>query len=255
MTDLQVLLERADLLLDQGRYKDAEAALKKVLEQEPQNDYALALLARCYLNNKRYEDGITIIQQAIALNPENSFYYYLLAFGFYHQNNSLAAIANLEKAIQLFPYNAEYFGLLAYIFIEERNFEKALEKADEGLAVDAENSTCLNARSTALNKLGRMEAALETMQDALAQAPDDEMTHATVAWNLLEKGAHKEAAHHFLEALRINPNYATAKAGLKEALKSKILPYKWLLQYSFWVQNRGKGYGLLWPLSYTSFFA
>jgi hypothetical protein len=31
-----------------------------------------------------------------------------------------------------------------------------------------------------------------------------------------------------------------AQTGLKEALKSKIPPYKWLLQYSFWVNNQGR---------------
>ena len=30
------------------------------------------------------------------------------------------------------------------------------------------------------------------------------------------------------------------RTGLKEALKSKVPPYKWLLQYSFWVNNKGK---------------
>jgi Tfp pilus assembly protein PilF len=71
------------------------------------------------------------------------------------------------------------------------------------------------------------------MQTALSQDPDNEMTHATFGWNLLEKGRHKEATKHFLEALRIEPDYSSARSGLKEALKSKVPPYRWLLQYSF----------------------
>jgi hypothetical protein len=31
-----------------------------------------------------------------------------------------------------------------------------------------------------------------------------------------------------------------AREGLKQALKSKIPPYRWLLQYSFWISNKGK---------------
>jgi tetratricopeptide (TPR) repeat protein len=130
---------------------------------------------------------------------------------------------------------------LSLIHIEEKDFELALEKANEGLALNARNITCLNARATALNKLKRTEAAFETMQDALSEDPDNEHTHTTVGWNLLEKGRHKDATRHFMEALRIDPNYVNAKAGLKEALKSKVLPYKLMLKYGFWINNQGRG--------------
>ena len=240
MPDTTGFLERADLLLNQGRPKEAEAWVMKVLESEPENDYALSVLARCFLNSKRYDKGIDVIKRAIALDPEIPHYYYLAAFGHYQKNERPAAISYLEKAIVLNPYYAEYFGLLAFVFIDENNFKQALDKANEGLAIDAENITCLNARSTALNKLRMTDDAIATMQDALSMDPDNEFTHATVGWNYLEKGRHKDAANHFREALRIAPNYSNAKIGLKEALKSKIPPYRWLLQYSFWMRNKGK---------------
>ena len=68
------------------------------------------------------------------------------------------------------------------------------------------------------------DEAIQTMEYALAQDPENELTHATVGWNYLEKGKHKIAVNHFREALRIDPNYNNAKDGLKESLKSKIAP-------------------------------
>jgi tetratricopeptide (TPR) repeat protein len=241
MPELNLLMERASLLLQQKRYRDAEIVIRQVLEQEPRNERALSLLGRCYLNSKRLDEGIAVVQQAISVNPNNSFYFYLLGYGYYHKHQKDPAIANLKKAISLYPYEGEYFGLLSFILIEQNLFEEALDYANQGLATDAENITCLNARSTALNKLRRTEDAIDTMQDALAQDPDNEMTHATAGWNFLEKGKHKEAEKHFMEALRINPNYTSARAGLKEALKSRIPPYKWLLQYSFWIRTKSRG--------------
>lgn len=246
--NIDMLLERAQLLLEQKRYKDAETHIKQALEQDPDNDYILGLLGRCYINNKRYDEGIEIIQRAIAIDPNDSFHFYMLGFAWYQKSNSAVAKSNLEKAIRLYPYSAEYFGLLAFVLIEEKAFEPALEKANEGLALEADNITCLNARGTALNKLRRKEDAYETMQTALAQDPGNEVTHSTVGWNLLERGRHKEAAGHFIEALRIHPDYLTAKAGLKEALKSKILLYKWLLQYSFWINNKGRNLQIALPI-------
>lgn len=240
MTDVAPLLERANLLLAQGRPKDAEKQLADALRLDPENDYALGLLTRCNFDLKQFKEGIEGIQRAIQLAPLEGYYFYLLAFGHYQLDNNQAALRYLQRAVELSPWSAEFFGLWGLVLLEEKNFELALQKANEGLAVDAENITCLNVRSTALNKLKRVDAAIETMQDALEKDPENAYTHTTVGWNMLEKGRHKEAASHFREALRLHPNLEGAREGLKQALKSKIPPYKWLLQYSFWINNKGK---------------
>ncbi len=247
--DTSILLNRAQLLLDQGRHSDARINIRQALELEPQNDYALSLLGRCFYANKQYKEGIDLVNQAIAIDPVQGFYFYLVAFGYYQKDDNRLAVENLQKALQLNPYNAEFYGLLAYVLLQTKEFRQALEKANEGLEIEGDNITCLNARSVALNKLKQTDAAIETMQSALAQDPDNEMTHATVGWNLLEKGRHKKAMGHFLEALRIHPNYDSARSGLKEALKSKVPPYRWLLQYSFWIQNKGKKWQTFLPIA------
>ena len=245
---MDIILDQARLLLDQGRPKDAEVKIKQFLQREPDNHYALSLLTRCLYDRKQFDEGIAVIQNAISLAPIESFYFYLHAFGYYQKDNSFLAIDNLKKAISLNPYHAEYYGLLAFVLLGDKKFNDALGKANEGLAIEAENITCLNARAMALNKLKKTDEAMATMQNALAQDPDSEFTHTTVGWNFLERGKHQEAATHFREALRINPAMLNAQSGLKEALKSKIPPYKWLLQYSFWVNNQGKRLKSVMPI-------
>jgi tetratricopeptide (TPR) repeat protein len=249
MSDTFQFIERARLLLEQGRVNDAVKQIKNALEQDPDNDMALALYARCQFDQKNFDGGIETLYKAIYIDPENSYYYYLIAFGYYRKDLNTQALEKLNQSIQLNPYFAESFGLMAYVYCDEKNFKLALEKANEGLAADPGNITCLNVRSIALNKMKQTDAAVETMEHALAQDPDNEFTHSTIGWNYLEKGNNKVAATHFREALRINPNMHNAKEGLKEALKSKIPPYKWLLQYSFWINNQGKKTRWIIPLA------
>ncbi len=242
MAEIDAFLERANLLLNQGRPKEAEGWIKKVLEVEPENDYAISLLGLCYINNKELDKGIQTIRKAISIDPEKAHYFYLLAFAYYQKNDTYQATVYITQGIEMDPYHAELYGLYAFILLEKKDFKEALKKADEGLAIDAENITCLNARSTALNKLRMTDEAIATMQNALAQDPDNEFTHATIGWNYLEKGKHRLATKHFREALRIAPGHQNAKTGLKEALKSKIAPYRWLLQFNYWLQNKGKNF-------------
>lgn len=239
MNEIDPYIQRARLLLEQGRPRDAEKQLAEAARINPDDDIVLSLLGKCKYDLKQYEEGMTLIRRALSRDPQEEYYHYLLGFGAYHLNDHGNAILHLKTACSLNPYAAPYFGLWAMILIEEKMFEAALEKADEGLAVDPSEITCLNARSTALNKLKRTEDAIATMQNALQQDPENEFTHTTIGWNMLEKGRVKEASKHFSEALRINPNIESARNGLKESLKSKLPPYKWLLQYSFWVNNQG----------------
>ena len=240
--DVNGLLDRANLLLEQGRNKDAEKQVMQVLDKEPNNDHALSILARCYMNNDEVDKGIEVINKAIAIEPNESFYFYLLGFGYFQKDMYLPAKDNLSKAIQLNPYNAEYFGMLSFTFLNEKKYEEALQNANEGLELDPENITCLNARSRALNKLKRTDEAVDTIRDSLSNDPDNEFTHATMGWNYFEGGDQKKAAEHFREALRINPNYESARLGLKESLKSNFTPYKLVIQFSMWMSEKGKSF-------------
>ena len=239
MNDTEANLERARLLLQQGRTNDAVQQLKMVLQQDPDNTDALAMMARCQFAQKNFEAGIATMQNVLALEP-GSYNFYLLGFGYYSAGKNGLAMEAFQQSQSMDPWFVENYGLLSHVLLEQKKFSEALDMANEGLAIEAENITCLNARSIALNKMRKTADAIDTMQNALAQDPDNEYTHCTVGWNYLEKGQHKTACRHFKEALRINPQMHNAQEGLKEALKSKIAPYRWLLLYSFWLNNQGK---------------
>ena len=145
-------IERANLLIKQNRVNDAISQVKNALQQNPDNDEALAVYARCLFDKKEFDEGIKTTLNAIAIDPDNHYYFYLLAFGYYRKNNNQQAIEYLQKSIALNPFFCESYGLLSHVLTEEKEFEKALLKANEGLAFDPENITCLNARSVALNR-------------------------------------------------------------------------------------------------------
>lgn len=241
-------LERGNLLLANGRIPDAMKEARNVLNLDPQNGDGLALMARCFIENGQLEEGMDCLREAIKYDPNESYYYYLMGYVEFKRDLNLSAISYLEKAIALYPYNAAYFGILSFALCDERKFEEALQKANEGLEIDPEDITCLNARARALNKLNRVEEAIETMKGSLGQDPDNEISHNNFGWNYLEKGRHKEAQHHFREALRIDPNFNSAREGLKESLKSSIPPYRWLLQLAFWLENKGASFRVFFAI-------
>lgn len=231
-------LQRARLLLGQGRIKDAEKEISYALRENPEDADALMLLAECKIDTKQWDEGLRLLQNAASYMPYYHRIYYLIAFCYYRKGDKVRATEDLKKAIELNPEASAYYGLYAYLLLDLHKYSEALNKANEGLAVYAEDLTCLNARSQALIRLKNKEEAYETIREALSVDPEDDFTHTNVGWIFLERGKHTDARQHFREALRINPNNKRAKSGYKESLKARLPPYRWLLMFSLWLSAK-----------------
>ena len=240
MFDKDRLLQRAELLRQQRRLKDAEREVGVVLNTDPEKVDALIILGHCKIDGHEFIEAINILKQSLQYESNKDYVFYLLSFAYYHNNDNVSALSYLNEAIAIFPFNPGYFALAAHIHLENRNPEKALELADTGLMIDAENIACLNVRSTVLFKLNKKEEAYDTINEALSIDPENYSTHAIYGWHYLEKGKHKQAEQHFRESLRLNPEYAYAKQGYKSAMKSKFIFYRWLLQGNIWMAKQDK---------------
>jgi tetratricopeptide (TPR) repeat protein len=239
---IESILERAEQFINLKRYKEAERELKEVLALDPNRADALALYSICLAEQQKLDEAVTLIQNAISKEPDNDYFLYLQSLYFLKQDKVVEAEKFIRNAIQYQPHNADYFGLLASLRLNQKEWQQALEASNLGLAVDPDNLTCLNVRSTALFKLNKKEQAYETIQEALNKDPENEYTHCNIGWGLLERGDPKLALQHFRQALKINPNFDQAKAGLVEALKARYWFYRIFLKYSFWLANmKGKG--------------
>jgi len=75
-----------------------------------------------------------------------------------------------------------------------------------------------NNLGNALYKQGRTAEAIEHYLQALRIKPDFEEAHNSLAIALFRKGNIEGAIAHFRKALRINPGYVDAKNNLKKAL-------------------------------------
>jgi len=236
-TDAQL---RAQFFINSRRFDEAESQLKQSLAQNPHDAGALNLLAYCCLMQNKNKEALSHIELAIGQEPTNGRHFYIRAFIKYEDSDYKTAETNILEALALDSMEPEYFSLLANIRIHTSRFKEALEAANSGLAIDAENLSCLNARTIALLKMKKADAAYATIEKALNYDPTDSQTHTTFGFALLENGESKLSLVHFREALRLNPSNEGARRGIIEAMKSRYLIYRLFLQYGFWL-SRLKG--------------
>lgn len=230
-------LDRARLLVNYGRYADAQIEIHQYLTVEPNDGEAHTLLAIVFLNLKKTDDAKNAIETAISIAPHEAYNFYIYSKVWYQLENILEAEQKISEAISINPFNAEFFSWLAQIQLHKKDYTDALASANEGLAIEADNINCLNIRAIALTKLNKKQEAFATMQDALTGDPENSMTHANTGWSMLEHSDQKAALNHFTEALRLDPNNEWAKSGMVEALKARYFIYRMFLRYMFWIGN------------------
>jgi len=230
-------LDRTRLLINYGRYADAQNEIHQYLTVEPNDGEAHTLLAIIYLNLQKSDEAKVAIETAISLAPDQAYNFYIYSKVWFQKEKGAEAEQTIREAISLNPFSAEFFAWLAQIQLRKKDYAQALESANEGLAVEPDNINCLNIRAIALTKLNKKQEAFETIQDALSGDPENSMTHANTGWSMLEHGDQKAALLHFTESLRLNPDNEWAKSGMVEALKARYFIYRMFLRYMFWIGN------------------
>ena len=235
MTDTTI--SRVEILIQQGKYPEAERMLKDLLAMDAGNLHYQCLLAEVFLAQDKTEEANTIISNAIGMNPDNGYLFYIKARIDISKDDFDSAEKNSMQSITLDPHDADYFAMYANIKLARKKYSEALEYANKALEIDPENILALNTRSTALLKLNKKSESFQTIEGALRNDPNNSYTHANYGWGLLEKGEHKKALEHFRESLKNDPTSEYAKAGMMEALKASNPIYRLFLKYSFFMSN------------------
>lgn len=235
--DIEKFVERARILINLKRKKEAIKELHEALVYEPENLYVLLMLCGCYYDLGNNKESLALAEKIIGLNPSSDLGFYYLAINYGAIDNYPLAFKNIDIAININPWDADYFAYKAALYIDEKEWEKALAVTDEALAIYPENTQALNHRITALTKLNRKAEILTHVDEVLAADPDNAYSHSTIGWSKLETKEYKEAQKHFAEALRLDPNSNNARVGMVNAIKGSNFLYSLVLRYSFWINN------------------
>ena len=232
---------RAGALIDQSRFDLAEPELRQGLAEDPDDGWGHAMLAICLAGTKKYQEATESAQAAIGSAPDSSFSHYAMAVVLHDRNRLDEAGSSIEEAIRLDPEEAPYHALLANIRFQQRKWPAALEAAERGMAIDPTNTSCANLRAITLTRMGRKDEAHAALHAALAEEPDESITHANLGWNLLHQHQPAKALEHFREALRLDPNNEWARQGIVASLRAKNIVYGLMLRYFLWMSSLSPG--------------
>lgn len=234
-------LERVQILLQQQRFKDAEAEARQALAGDVDRAAALSLLAIAISGQDRNPEAQQAVEQAIAEDPDRAFSYYIYAQLLRFQGKLKPAQDAIETALRSSAEDPEYLCELAMILLQRGRPSEASGVVNRGLQADPDSASLRHVRTQVRIALRDVEGAGESARDSIAQDPEDATGHTQLGYVALRQNDLKTAQMHFSEALRLNPESEPAKAGLLTVLKGRRWLFRRFLSYSNWMQSKGPG--------------
>lgn len=132
------------LLDKEGKFNDAIAQMKKVIEIEPQNADAYNYIGYSYADKGiQLDDALNYVQNAIKLDPSNSYYLDSLGWVYFKKEMYKDAEEQLGKALKnlktQFKDDAVIYDHLAQVLVKLGQKDKAVAQWEKALKLDPEN--------------------------------------------------------------------------------------------------------------------
>jgi tetratricopeptide (TPR) repeat protein len=260
---IQVLAARAEKLEAEGEWQQAAAVYKSILKLNPKSLAALNRLGTLYVHHQKSEEGIKYYKRAIEVSPNEYVTNLNLGIAYFKMSNYPSAVGPLKKASEAQPSSFQARELLSVALIGTGNYEAAipeLEKAKEIEPQDVstqyllvrsymakkEFNKALNVfnsleslapqslwvhilKGQAYEGLGDYQKALTALNAAREQAPRDAIVRFSLGFIYWKTNRFSEAEAEFVHALKLDPDFETARfyladCYLKEQKPGNALP-------------------------------
>ncbi|MBM0741865.1 glycosyltransferase family protein [Phormidium sp. CLA17] len=196
-----------------GKFVEAEQLYRQILQQQPQNADALAMMGVICCQRGNLEQGIALYRQVLTIRPEHRQARENLNLALWKQGKRLMdeAIANFNLSINFAPADVQTHNVLAGIYLEQGLYEPAIALYQQSLAVNPGNIIALNGIGTTLQLQGKSSFAVHFYQQALALQPDNLDNLIGLSKAKLDQGNLDEALSLINRALVLSPNHAIAR--------------------------------------------
>ena len=220
------------------RHQEAIAMLKEVIGADPSCAGAFYQLAITQIvMDERPKIVLETIDRGIAIEPEDSDFHALRAQVLSDMSKSKEAHAAADEASRLDPDNEGAHLAKAHAYMGERRWAQAEEVLKSVLELDADNAAAGNLLAHVQRMQNKMADTASTIQQLLGENPESPHAHFNAGWAALQKGDHRAANQHFCEALRLDPSFDGARAGLLESFKARNPLYRGYLSYCTFMQK------------------
>lgn len=199
-------LDRAEALLDLGRYADAERMIRSHLAGNAESAHALRMLTSVLLHQDRDREAVDAGRRAVAVDPEDARGHVLLASGLAAIDEQNEAVHVAREATRLAPYDwsTHYTLGLALRSGRRPRSRQALACANEAIRLAPHQTHAHNLAGLCLDDLKQVKESDRAFREALRLDPANAIALNNLAGNAIDGGRLADASKMLTSALSID---------------------------------------------------
>ena len=176
-------LSQGDYERARGRDEDAERWFRRAIELDPSFAMAHMRLSVHLFNIDRYGEGLDSLRRAYASRGRASEGERLYIESFYSnrvRRDPIKSVVLLERWRDLYPRHVVPRFTLASLYLQMGRLEPALEQVQEALRLEPDHALATDILMGALSAVGRFGDARRAGEELIAKHRDDVVTHAAM---------------------------------------------------------------------------
>ena len=208
-------------LLNFKQFDEAEKQLQRALELDPRHKNARQNLAETFRRQERHEEAIESYRAVLRIDSKYTMAHAGLGDSLFHLHRYKEAVAALEQSLALEP-DARIAGwlhiLLGQALEKLGRLDAAVEHYERAVALDPRDSRPLVQLANLRGAQGRSDEADEYLRRVRELRPQEPVTLQNMAESLRKQERYEEAIETYRAVLDVDPKYALAHAGLGTTL-------------------------------------
>jgi len=202
---------RAGGLLSAGNHTEALRWVDQALRLEPESVKLRRMRGDILFAKGSPKEALVEARLARAMAPTDGPAATLEARCLFAEGKQAEAIALLREVVKRLPYDHEACSRLGQLLLEAGQPKDALPVAERALHLHANCSSCKMLHARTLLALGRLDAALGTIDEAIARFPRDFRLHFQRGKILTAKGRTEDAISSYATASALAPDYEPSR--------------------------------------------
>lgn len=204
--------------IDNLNYPAAEAILKQVVDEAPDEDAAWYYLSMISYAEGDAELTETYLQMAVEIDPDNYWYRHRLAGLYAVTDRKELTISMYEELLKDFPKKSDLYLDLVELYYAQEEYQKALDTLNEVENVFGPSETIALYRYDLYRLMGRNEEAVQSLMEYNSKysSPYVLSILADIEMSMYNDST---ALAYYDEALDLAPDYGPALIGKAETLR------------------------------------
>lgn len=216
----------AALLEQQGKQDEAEKLTNEVLKENPKDSKALMAEARLLLGRHDTQGAIAALRTVLQDQPNLVDAYLYLAEAHLLSNDPALAKDSLMKAVELNPGNVKARLALAQYYARTGDISSASKSVDEALKLSPNDYQVLTAKSQLLLAKKDINGAQGVLEKIKAVYPDNPASYSQLGQFYMSQHKYEAGAQEFEQALKKFKGNYQLMAGVVNAYIAQKKPEK-----------------------------